>query len=293
MCDSASHLSREFFCVFSSCLTLVVACSSSGPKLTGPERAYTEAEQTFNKANFDRAIELTDKPANSSPPNEFTERARVLRVIIFSGSVNAYRQLAEAYEKGAKAAKQPALRGEYRRLRQDNFQLWSKGALALGEVAQQLTTGGTIAKELTLEAPYPAAEGPVTVLQLDQVEKGNALGPEDEEKAAVEARRKGVDDALAEMLGGDRSKARSALTAGPVKLSGVVCALFLGRQLLVGAEAFDRKHGDEPTKFMVLHARSQEAVKAALAQLKENPNADQEKEAKKLQEQLKAAMKTT
>jgi len=95
------------------------------------------------------------------------------------------------------------------------------------------------------------------------------------------------------MLGGDRSKARSALTTGPVKLSGVVCALFLGRQLLVGAEAFDRKHGDEPTKFMVLHARSQEAVKAALAQLKENPNSDQEKEAKKLQEQLKAAMKTT
>ena len=292
MRDSVSHLSRDFFAVFSS-LALAVACSSPSPKLSAPARAYTEAEQTFNKGNFDRAVELTDKPANSSPPNEFTERARVLRVIIFSGSVNAYKELTDTYEKGAKAAEQPALRGEYRRLRQDNFQLWSKGALALGEVAQQLTTGGTIPKELTLEAPYPAAEGPVTVLQLGEVEKGNALGPEGEEKAATEARRKGVDDALAEILGGDRSKARSALTAGPVKLSGVVCALFLGRQLLVGAEAFDRKHGDEPTKFMVLHARSQEAVKEALAQLTESPNADQEKEAKKLQDELKAAMKTT
>ena len=72
-----------------------------------------------------------------------------------------------------------------------------------------------------------------------------------------------------------------------------VMELIRVRQLLVGAEAFDRKHGDEPTKFMVLHARSQEAVKEALAQLKDNPNADEEKEAKKLQDELKAAMKTT
>lgn len=291
MRDSVFHPSWEFFAVISS-LTLVVACSSPSPKLTGSAGAYAEAEQTFNKGNFDRAIELTDKLANSSPPNEFTERARVLRVIIFSGSVNAYKELTEAYEKGAQQAKEPALRGEYRRLRQDNFQLWSKGALALGEVAQQLTTGGTIPKELTLEAPYPATEGPVTVFQLEQVMKGNAIGAEGEDAAAAAARRKGVDDALAEIVGGDRSKARTALTAGSAKLSGVDCALFLARELLVGAEAFDRKHGDEPTKFMVLHARSQEAVKAALAQLKENPNADREDEAKKLQNELKSAMKT-
>jgi hypothetical protein len=43
---------------------------------------------------------------------------------------------------------------------------------------------------------------------------------------------------------------------------------------------------------MALHARSQEAIKAALAQLKESSNADQEKEAKELQDQLKSALKT-
>ena len=291
MRDLVFRLPGEFFAV-GSIVMLVVACSSPSPKTTGPARAYTDAEETFSKGNFDRTVELTDKTANSSPPNEFTERARVLRVIILSGYVNAYKDLTNAYEKGSQAAKQPALRAEYRRLRQDSFQLWSKGALALGEVAQQLTTGGSIPKELTLEAPYPSVEGPITVLQLDQVEKGNAIGSEGEEAAAADARRKGVDDALAEIMGGDRSKARSALTAGPVKLNGVVCTLFLARQLLVGAEAFDRKHGDEPTKFMALHARSQEAVKEALAQLTESPNADQEKEAKKLQDELKAAMKT-
>ena len=291
MRDSVFHLSRQFFVVISS-LVLVGACSSPSPKLTGPARAYAEAEESFKKGNFDRAVELTDKSANSSPPDEFTERARVLRVIIFSGSVNAYQEMTDAYEKGSQAAKEPALKGEYRRLRQDNFQYWSSAALVLGEVAQQLTTGRTIPRELTLEAPYPATEGPVAVAQLDQVRKGNAIGIEGEEAAAVEARRKGVDEALAGIVGGDRSKARTALTGGSVKLSGVGCALFLARQLLVGAEAFDRKHGDEPTKFMALHARSQEAIKAALAQLKESSNADQEKEAKELQDRLKSALKT-
>ena len=270
----------------------MIACSSSGPKLTGPARAYTDAKDAFNKGNFDRAVELTDKLAYSVPPEEFTERARVLRAVILSGSVNAYKELTAAYEKGAQKAREAGARAEYRRLRQDNFQIWSKRALGLGEVAQQLTTGGTVSKEFTLEAPYPATEGPTTVAQLNRVMDGNTIGPEDEEAAAVDERHKGVDDALAEILGGDRSKARAALAAGSAKVSGVDLALFLARELLVGAEAFDRKHGDEPTKFMALHARSQEAVKAATGQLKESPSAEREKEAKKLQDRLKSAAKT-
>lgn len=292
-----SHdLSLSRLCAFlavTSSLGLLAACSSPAPKVTGSGRAYSEAEQAFKRSNFDRAMELTDKLAYSVPPEEFTERARVLRVVILSGSLNAHKELTNAYEKGAKTAKDAAVRAEYRRLHQDNFQLWSNRALELGEVAQQLTTGGKIAKELVLQAPYPATEGSVTVPQLVQVMDGNAIGPEGEEAAAADARRKGVDDALAELVGGDRSKARATFTGGAVKLSGDTVALFLCQQLLVGAEAFDRKHSDEPTKFMALHGRAQEAVKAAEAQLKDSPNADREKEAKELENKLKLAMKTT
>lgn len=291
MKDHPRSRSYVFPAVMSS-IMFMTACSSPAPKLSGSARAYAEAKDAFNKGHFDRAVELTDKLAYSVPPDEFTERARVLRAVTLSGEVTAYRELTEAYEKGAQKAKEAAVRAEYRRLRQDNFQIWSKRALGLGEVAQQLTTGGTVSKQFTLEAPYPATEGSTTIPQLIRVMDGNAIGPEGEEAAAADARRKGVDDALAEIVGGDRSKARSVLAAGPAKLNGVDVALFLARQLLVGAEAFDRKHGDEPTKFMALHARCQEAVKAASTQLKENPNADQEKEAKKLQDRLKSVMKT-
>jgi hypothetical protein len=44
MFDSVFHFSREFLAVISS-LILVVACSSSTPKLSGPAWAYVEAEE--------------------------------------------------------------------------------------------------------------------------------------------------------------------------------------------------------------------------------------------------------
>jgi hypothetical protein len=44
MFDSVLHFSREFLAVISS-LMLVVACSLSTPKLSGPARAYADAEE--------------------------------------------------------------------------------------------------------------------------------------------------------------------------------------------------------------------------------------------------------
>src|ERR1700758_1412120 len=119
--------SRTFLAITSS-LALMVACSSPAPKLTGSARAYAEAKDAFKKNNFDRAVELTDKLAYSVPPDEFTERSRVLRIVILSGDASAYKEATDAYEKGAQKAKEAAARTEYRRLRQDNFQMWSKRA---------------------------------------------------------------------------------------------------------------------------------------------------------------------
>lgn len=273
-------------------LSLLVGCSSSPPRPTGNAGIYADATDMFNKGRFDRALDFTGELANSSSQTDFTDRARVLRAVILSGLVNAYQNLADAYQKGSEKTQNAHLKGEYNRLRHDNLEYWSKTALALGDVGLQLMRGGGIPKQVTLEAPYPATEGPMAVTQLSRVREGGSIESEDQEAATRDAQRKGIDDALAEMVGGDRSKARSELVRGPVKLNGVDFALFLARQLLVGAGAFDRKHMHEPTKFMALYGESQKAVGAALALLKDNPNPDQEKEAKKLQNEVKVALRT-
>lgn len=107
----------------------------------------------------------------------------------------------------------------------------------------------------------------------------------------MDAQRKGIDDALAEVITGDRSKARASLMAGPVKLGGVDFALFLGKQLLNGASFFDRKHMRDSQKLRILCGEADDAGKAALALLKDTPHKDKEKGVKKLQDQIKTALK--
>ncbi|MBI1982717.1 MAG: hypothetical protein HYS61_00785 [Acidobacteria bacterium] len=287
---SAVYFERVFLPGLLS-VTLMVSCSAPVPRPTGVAYEYDSAKDMFKKGRFDRALEFSDGPAKASPPNEFTERARVLQVAIYSGMINAYKDLADAYTQGSEKTKNPRFQGEFGRLRHDYLQYGSRAALGLGEVAHQLTEGEIVSKEFTLDAPFPSAEGPVEVAQLNRVMEGGWIEPEDQEVAAIDAQRKGINDALAGLVGGDRSKARASLTAGPVKIDGVDFALFLGRQLVIGASLFDRKHIRDPQKLSVLCNEADEAANAALKLLKENPDKDKEKATKKLQDDVKAAIK--
>ena len=269
----------------------VVACSPPVERPKGAGGAYLDATDMFGRARYDRALEFTESVANASPPNAYTERARVLRAIILSGEVSAYKQLGEAYSKGAEATKNPSYKAQYERLRHDNFQYGSKLALGLAEVAQQLTQGGTISKELTLEAPYPSIEGPMTVTQLNRVREGGWIESGDQEQAALDAPRMSIDDVLADVVRGDRFKAQARMKAGPLKLDGADFAIFLGNGVLGGASLFDQKHLHDPQKFRILCGIADQAAKAAAALLKENPDPDKEKRLKKLADQIKADLK--
>jgi hypothetical protein len=272
-------------------LVLVLACSPPVQRPTGPARDYEDAKVLFKRGNFDKAIEYTEGLATASPPTSYTERARVLRAIIFIGRIKAYKELAEAYTKGVESAKNSHFKAAYGEQRHDNLQFGARSALGLGETAHQLLQASGLPKQVTLEAPFPSVEGPVEVRDLLRVSDGGWIEPEQQEAAAVDAVRKGIDDALAGAVQGDRSKARSALSAGPVQLDGVDFALYLGAELLEGASMYDRKHIHDPQKLRLICNEADGVAKAAQALLKENPDKDKEKEVKRLQEKIKSAEK--
>jgi len=139
--------------------------------------------------------------------------------------------------------------------------------------------------------PYPAAEGPTVMAQLNRVRDGGAIATGDQEAAAVDAQRKGIDDALGEIVGGGRATARNALKAGPVKLDSYKFAIFLVKQLENGAGMFDKKHLHDPEKYRRLYGEADEAAKAALATLGDKPDKEKAKEVKKLQDEIKASLK--
>ena len=167
----------------------------------------------------------------------------------------------------------------------------AKAALNLAETAHQLAPDGAIAKQLTLDAGYPTTEGPVEVATLARIKTGGWVESDQQETAALESLRAGIDDALAGAVAGDRAKARQAFANGPAQVDGAAFALYLSKGLAEGAAIFDHHHARDPQKLITLCNEGEESLKAALALLKDAPNADEQKEATKLQDKFKALRK--
>jgi hypothetical protein len=265
----------------------LVSCGPTSNQPVAPASPYDRAKVAFKGGDLEKALDLTDKLASATPPEDSTDRARVLRAVIYTGELKSTMELAEAYGKGAERNKNPRFQAEYRRLHSDNLSNAAKAALNLAETAHQLAPDGAIAKELTLDANYPTAEGPTDIKELARVIEGGWLEPDQQDSASTAALRKGIDDALADVVSGDRAKARQALAGGSTKLQGVDFAIFLGKELADGAVVFDRHHSRDPQKLITLCNQGEASLKAALALLKDTPNKDQEKAVKKLQDKFK------
>ncbi len=271
-----------------------VACSS-GNQPTGPAGVYAKAKANFARsgtAGTDKDIDDLASLANADPTNDYTTRARVLRLVIFSGQVRGYRTLSDAYGKAAETAKPAALKSRYAALQRDANQRGAELSLRLGEVAMQLTKGGTVPKDLVLDAPYPNIDVPPTIQALDTARTGVEIGREDQAQAESIAIQTGVVDSLAAMLHVDRAKAQSEMSAGPVQIDPTEFRLFVADQIMTGAVFYDGKHLLDPEHYKVLLGVAQDTLQPVQATLKQSPDPDCAKRVKKLQDEIKSGLKT-
>lgn len=273
-------------------IALVTSCSPPVEKPRGAAAIYDNAKQTFAKGHYDKALEVLDDLNDADPPNAYTDRARVLSAIILSGEVNGYKEVADAYAKGAEKTKDRNDKVEFSRQRTDNILRCSKLALGLGQVTMQLTKGGTLPKELMLEAPYPTSESPVSMPVLNKVRDGLKIGRDDEEQVELDAPRVGVADAIAEALRTDRDKAKSKMNAGPINLDKGDFALYLSNAVLTAASIYDPKHGNDPAKFKTLADIASGSMNIAATSLRSDSDPAKTKRLKTLQAQLKDSDKT-
>ena len=164
-------LSLRLFGLIALAGAVLVSCGPTGTQ-TGQTNAYGRAKDAFKSGDLEKALDITDRLATATPPADSTDRARVLRAVIYTGELKGAMELAEAYSKGAEKAKNPRFQTEYRRLHNDDLSLATRAALNLAETAHQMAPDGVIAKQLTLDANYPITEGPAEVKQLASVEAG-------------------------------------------------------------------------------------------------------------------------
>jgi hypothetical protein len=271
----------------------LAACSSSVSPPKGVGVDYQQAQVMFKQGNLDRALSLTDALASGNASDPDTLNARVLRAVIFSSRMAAYRELADVYQKGSRAATKTQPTASYNRGRSNAMQYGSEAALNLGEVIMELTSMPAFPKEFTLNAPWPSVEGPQQVDDLARIEKGIWVPEDAQDSAAADVQHKAVVDVLGEVVGGDRSKARAAMEAGPVKLTGLDFALFLEKQMVDGLDLFGPKYLASAGQLKTLCGVAERMVPPIEAMLKENPDKAKEAELKKLQQKIKDAEKNT
>jgi hypothetical protein len=272
-------------------IAVLLGCSAPQPRLTGVAYEYDSAKDMLKKGRFDKALEFSEAPAKAMPPNEFTSRAQVFQVVVYSGLIRGYGELADAYRKGSDTTRNPGFKAAFERQRNDAMQYGSRLGLGLAELVHTINDTKSLGKEYTLDAPYPSQEAPLTLPQLSRVMDGGWIDPDEQITVGKEALLKGINDALAGVMGADRSKARTALAAGPVKVDGADFGLYMGKQLLYAASMFDKKHSRDSTKLKLICGETDEMGKAVAAMLKDNPNKDREKALKKLQEDIKTTLR--
>jgi hypothetical protein len=275
-------------------LTLfLAACSSAPSPPKGANVDYQEAKVMFKQGNLDRALSLTDAMAAANTNSPGTLNARVLRAVIYSGRIDAYRELTDTYKKGAEVTTKAQSVASYNRRRSNALQYGSEAALNLGEVVMQVTSKPDFPKEFTLDAPWPDVEGPQVIDAFARIRRG-AWVPEDaQDSAGLDAQHNAIIRILGEVVGGDRSKARTALEAGPVKLNGLDFALFLEKQMGEGVELFGPKYLANPGQLKTLCGAAERLYPPIETMLKENPDKAKEAKFKKLQKQIKDAEKFT
>jgi len=258
--------------------------------------AYQNAKDFFGRghsANYEHALDTLATLSSADPPNDYTNRARVLRAIILCGEFEGYKRLAEAYQTGADHTSDSAVKSEYTGLYRDTIRRSGEISLGFTEAAMQLIKGGQVSTGLTLDAPYPATLSSLSTATLDKVEKGVKIEQPEQAEAALGAPGIGIAKALSEVVGRDQDAVKSKMSAGPVPLDNAKFGLFVATELTNSASLFDKKHIYDPGKYKQLAGIAQEAGQATAAALKDSPNPDVEKDLKTMQDQLKAGLKAS
>ncbi len=271
----------------------LTACSSSVSPPGGAGVDYQTAKVMFKQGNLDRALSLTDNMASSDSNSPDALKARVLRAVIYSARIDAYRELSDTYQKGSQIATKAQPVTSFNRHRANDMQYGSEAALNLGEAIMKFTSQPEFPKEVTLDVPWPGVEGPQQIDALSRIGRGIWVPEDTQESAGIDAQHKALDDVLVELIGGDRSKAKAALEAGPVQISGLDFALFLEKNMVDGLELFGPKYLASPGQSKTLCDVADRLAAPIAAMLKEKPDKAKEASYKKLQDRIKDAKKFT
>jgi hypothetical protein len=200
-------------------LLMVLVSCTSGPMPPAPGTPafyWGAAQETFLAGDYLKTSEHLGRLAR--PENEYTARAKVMRLVVTTGLMQGYKDLAEQYEYGARANK--ANPTPFRKRVSANRGLATRYAMQVSEGYAEFRKGHS-GSEVALAFPFPARGAMGMAPQMPKVAQGTLLPEADLESAQIAMLQRGVLMAVCRAAGasGDAPKAKELLKAPPLNVA--------------------------------------------------------------------------
>lgn len=225
-----------------------------------PAYYFQNAKDAYSKSDFQKALDWLDKVTNSNK-NEFTERAWAMKLLLRTGLINSYKELAENYEYGQRSNKTnptPFIKkvSEYRGAA-------TRMTLPFGEQYAEYQKLGPGA-ETVIDFPFPATGGVTKPPILNSIAQGIAPNDESAATALSSMVARGVVLAVCEAVGAkeDAAKGRSAMQTLPLKIPRSAFETVMAKALLTSAQLHGQKLSGNPAVQEFLSKQAQAAMTA-------------------------------
>jgi len=255
---------------------VLFSCSGGGAPQPGtPAFYWAAAKETYTAGDYQKTIENLGNILSSQ--NEYVARAQPWMLVLTSGMVQGYMDLAEAFDAGGHANRNKATNFH----RQVNTYQGAANTLAL-QFAETFAKFESKDEFVTLAFAYPTGS-PTEVVLLDKVAGGAWLPDAEIDTAQKRAIERAVLLATCRAAGAknDPAKAQDLLKTGEAKIPRAAFVEAMAAALFEESQLYSRTKLDQPDKMKIFCSRAQEALKT-IPDSKESQDLD-----KKIQAALK------
>jgi hypothetical protein len=247
-------------CVVIVVLTACISCSagSSGPEIGTPAYYWQAARETFAAGDYNKTQDHLDKLIAGE--NQYVKRAMAWSLVMTSGLVGGYIDLADQYEAGARMNRSDP--SAFRRQTSTNRTLAGRLSLQFAETYAKFekSQGDTV----PLAFGYPkgnAAPAP----GLAKIAGGIVLPRPEIELIEQRTLERGILMAACAAAGapGDTAKAETILKNPDATVPRAVFAVAVAQTLYNASQLYTQRKLDDPSKLTIFAERAQEALKTA------------------------------
>jgi len=270
--------SRKFAVLAAIALAgLNFSCSTSNaPEPGTPAYYWAAAKETFAANDYVKASEHLDKLLASE--NEYSARARPWLLVLTSGTVRGYMDVADKLESGVREKK--ADPGGFRKYISNSRSTAGRLSLHFAETFMRFQKGKD--DPVPLAFSYPSGSA-LPVAELSKASAGMPLQPTEIEGAQKRAVERAIllETCRAAGAPDDTAKTLELFKSGNVQVSRATFLAGMADSLYQQAQLYDRKRQDDPEKLKVFS-------NLALTALKDVPETKQTKD---LSEKIQKGMK--